>query len=185
MLTRIRNAVAVGHEKVDDADSPTSERGLRGSSASRVSSTASRPRREAVKLEPDRRSSLWPQANPGYCRSACGSRDPGTASTGIVGNHAACKVAWGSQSFPPPRAFWPTARPVAAASGARSCARFGDMSRIGKKPIPVPAGVDVKIDGGAGRRSKAHAGRLERTFPTSVSRSRHEEGQLTRCAPRR
>src|SRR5262249_34526959 len=32
---------------------------------------------------------------------------------------------------------------------ARFCARSGDMSRVGNKPIPLPAGVKVKIEPGA------------------------------------
>lgn len=51
------------------------------------------------------------------------------------------------------------------------------MSRVGKKPIPVPSGVDVKIDGSrvAVRGSR---GSLERTFPDRVSIA-HEDGQLS------
>lgn len=50
------------------------------------------------------------------------------------------------------------------------------MSRVGK-PIPVPSGVDVKIDGSrvAVRGSR---GSLERTFPDRVSIA-HEDGQLS------
>lgn len=51
------------------------------------------------------------------------------------------------------------------------------MSRVGQKPIPVPSGVDVKIEG-ARVAVKGSRGTLERTFHERVSIA-HEEGQLS------
>jgi large subunit ribosomal protein L6 len=50
------------------------------------------------------------------------------------------------------------------------------MSRVGQKPIPVPSGVDVKVDG-ARVAVKGSRGTLERTFHERVSIA-YEEGQL-------
>jgi large subunit ribosomal protein L6 len=61
-------------------------------------------------------------------------------------------------------------------SAARFCARFGDMSRVGKKPISVPPGVDVEIDGSRVA-VKGARGLLERVFPDRVSVA-HADGQL-------
>lgn len=44
----------------------------------------------------------------------------------------------------------------------------GAMSRIGKVPVPVPSGVDVKIDG-RDVRVKGPKGELSRTLPEGVS----------------
>ena len=41
------------------------------------------------------------------------------------------------------------------------------MSRIGKKPIPVPAGVEVTVDG-VRVDVKGPRGRLERVFPENM-----------------
>jgi large subunit ribosomal protein L6 len=51
------------------------------------------------------------------------------------------------------------------------------MSRVGKKPIPLPSGVDVKIDGPRVA-IKGSKGTLERTFPDRVSIA-HENGALS------
>lgn len=50
------------------------------------------------------------------------------------------------------------------------------MSRIGRKPIPLPQGIDVTIDGTAVR-VKGPKGVLEREFQTNVT-IRIDEGQL-------
>lgn len=50
------------------------------------------------------------------------------------------------------------------------------MSRIGKKPVPVPAGVEVKIDGQTVT-VKGKLGELTRTFEDLVEIV-HEEGEL-------
>jgi large subunit ribosomal protein L6 len=50
------------------------------------------------------------------------------------------------------------------------------MSRVGKKPVPVPSGVDVKIDGSRVA-VKGKGGTLERVFSERVSIV-HEDGQL-------
>ena len=54
-----------------------------------------------------------------------------------------------------PRASWPITRPASTMSAAKCSARSSDqheprrntMSRIGKKPVPVPAGVTATVDG--------------------------------------
>ena len=51
------------------------------------------------------------------------------------------------------------------------------MSRVGKKPIPLPSGVEVKVDGSRVL-VKGSKGTLERTFPDRVSIA-HEDGQLS------
>ncbi|CAN5832037.1 50S ribosomal protein L6 [soil metagenome] len=66
---------------------------------------------------------------------------------------------------------------VAAASAARFCVRFGDMSRVGQKPIPVPAGVDVTVNGSRVA-VKGSRGTLERTFHNRVAITQ-EDGQLS------
>jgi large subunit ribosomal protein L6 len=50
------------------------------------------------------------------------------------------------------------------------------MSRIGKRPIPVPAGVDVQIDGEAGP-GEGPQGRAERHAARDVV-VRSEDGEL-------
>lgn len=51
------------------------------------------------------------------------------------------------------------------------------MSRIGKKPVPVPAGVQVRIDG-AHVQVQGPKGSLERSFSPEMSLSlREEDGQ--------
>src|SRR5579885_1312743 len=58
-------------------------------------------------------------------------------------------AAWASRSCPPPAASSRAAPPRPRASAAKSSATSGDrMSRIGKRPIEVPAGVIVSVDPG-------------------------------------
>ena len=51
------------------------------------------------------------------------------------------------------------------------------MSRIGKKPIPVPGGVDISIDGNTVR-VKGPRGQLERTVPREMILERGEDGNV-------
>ncbi|MFV2008825.1 MULTISPECIES: 50S ribosomal protein L6 [unclassified Micromonospora] len=51
------------------------------------------------------------------------------------------------------------------------------MSRIGRKSIPVPAGVDVKIDGQT-ITVKGPKGELSHVLPESITVERAEDGQL-------
>ncbi|MFV2094071.1 50S ribosomal protein L6 [Micromonospora sp. LOL_014] len=51
------------------------------------------------------------------------------------------------------------------------------MSRIGRKSIPVPAGVDVKIDGPT-ITVKGPKGELSHVLPESITVERAEDGQL-------
>ncbi|MFY1654084.1 LSU ribosomal protein L6P [Micromonospora sp. Llam0] len=51
------------------------------------------------------------------------------------------------------------------------------MSRIGRKSIPVPAGVDVKIDGQTVT-VKGPKGELSHVLPESITVERTEDGQL-------
>jgi large subunit ribosomal protein L6 len=55
------------------------------------------------------------------------------------------------------------------------------MSRIGKVPVPVPAGVDVTIDG-ALVRVKGPKGTLEHTIPAPIQVA-HEDGTLVVTRP--
>lgn len=55
--------------------------------------------------------------------------------------------------------------------------RFGDMSRIGKKPVTVPSGVDVTIDG-SNVTVKGSKGELTRDFNERVS-FEAGDGELT------
>jgi large subunit ribosomal protein L6 len=55
------------------------------------------------------------------------------------------------------------------------------MSRIGKVPVPVPAGVDVKIDG-AIVTVKGPKGTLEHTIPAPIAVA-HEDGTLVVTRP--
>src|SRR5687768_16362126 len=50
------------------------------------------------------------------------------------------------------------------------------MSRIGKKPITIPSGVDVQVDGNTVR-VKGPKGELSRTLPSDVAIKR-EDGEL-------
>jgi large subunit ribosomal protein L6 len=52
------------------------------------------------------------------------------------------------------------------------------MSRIGRKPIPVPAGVEVKIDGRTVR-VKGPKGELSHTLSEPITVERDETGNLT------
>jgi large subunit ribosomal protein L6 len=51
------------------------------------------------------------------------------------------------------------------------------MSRIGRKPIPVPAGVDVKIDGRSVR-VKGPKGELSHTIAEPIEVEKGDDGQL-------
>jgi large subunit ribosomal protein L6 len=51
------------------------------------------------------------------------------------------------------------------------------MSRIGKLPIPVPAGVDVSIEG-RGVTVKGPKGTLQHTLPETIDVERTEDGTL-------
>jgi large subunit ribosomal protein L6 len=51
---------------------------------------------------------------------------------------------------------------------ANSSVRFGEMSRVGKKPVSVPNGVSVDIDGSTVR-VKGPKGQLTRSFSDRVS----------------
>src|SRR6185503_2975577 len=55
------------------------------------------------------------------------------------------------------------------------------MSRIGKKPIPVPAGVDITIDG-SNIRVKGPKGELTRTMHSDMQISR-ENGEIVVSRP--
>jgi large subunit ribosomal protein L6 len=56
------------------------------------------------------------------------------------------------------------------------------MSRIGRRPIPVPAGVDVKVDGQVVR-VKGPKGELTHTLAEPISLQRAEDGTLAVLRP--
>ncbi|MEE6283087.1 50S ribosomal protein L6 [Georgenia sunbinii] len=56
------------------------------------------------------------------------------------------------------------------------------MSRIGKVPVPVPAGVDVTIDG-ALLTVKGPKGTLSHTIPAPIAASRDEDGTIVVTRP--
>jgi large subunit ribosomal protein L6 len=56
------------------------------------------------------------------------------------------------------------------------------MSRIGKVPVPVPAGVDVTIDG-AHVTVKGPKGTLEHTVPAPIQVARAEDGSIVVTRP--
>jgi large subunit ribosomal protein L6 len=56
------------------------------------------------------------------------------------------------------------------------------MSRIGRKPIPVPAGVDVSIDGQTVI-VKGPKGQLQHTLAEPITAERAEDGQLVVVRP--
>ena len=58
------------------------------------------------------------------------------------------------------------------------------MSRIGRKPIPVPAGVDITIDGQTVT-VKGPKGELSHTVAEPITVERGEDGILVRRAPQR
>ena len=58
------------------------------------------------------------------------------------------------------------------------------MSRIGRKPIPVPSGVDIKIDGQTVR-VKGPKGELQHTVAEPITVERGEDGVLYVVAPQR
>src|SRR5439155_790706 len=70
----------------------------------------------------------------------------------------------------------PGARPRRRGWAGKSSPTSGDMSRIGRLPVQVPQGVDVKIDGHIVR-VKGPKGELVRTFHPDVSVTR-EDGTL-------
>ena len=55
------------------------------------------------------------------------------------------------------------------------------MSRVGKKPIPVPSGVEVKIEGSRVR-VKGSKGELEREFDSTMKIEAHD-GQIVVTRP--
>ncbi len=56
------------------------------------------------------------------------------------------------------------------------------MSRIGKQPVPVPAGVDVNIDG-QNISVKGSKGTLELTVSEPISVSRNDDGAIVVTRP--
>ena len=56
------------------------------------------------------------------------------------------------------------------------------MSRIGKLPVPVPAGVEVTIDGSTVT-VKGPKGELKQTFDSKMAISRNEEGEIVVARP--
>src|SRR5215216_3185677 len=56
------------------------------------------------------------------------------------------------------------------------------MSRIGRKPIPVPAGVEVSIDGQTVT-VKGPNGQLQHTLAEPITAERAEDGQLVVVRP--
>ena len=157
MLTRIRNAVAVGHEQVK---MPASK--LREGMAQILVVEGYIDRYETTG---DGVQATWSCSSATAPVGARPSPDCGGSPDPVTGSIASRPRCPGSRAgsgflwFRPPRDFWWTGRPVGVASVARFCVRFGEMSRIGKKPISVPSGVDVKIVGlpGFGQGFKGHA----------------------------
>src|ERR671938_1776966 len=62
----------------------------------------------------------------------------------------ACSAEWASRSSRPPAGWSHRGQQSRRESAAKSCATCGEerMSRIGKRPVEVPAGVTVSIDPG-------------------------------------
>src|SRR5690606_1472221 len=60
--------------------------------------------------------------------------------------------------------------------------RNSTMSRIGKVPVPVPAGVDVTIDG-PDVVVKGPKGTLTHTIPSPISVARGEDGTIVVTRP--
>jgi large subunit ribosomal protein L6 len=56
------------------------------------------------------------------------------------------------------------------------------MSRIGRKPIPVPAGVDVQINGSTVT-VKGPKGTLSHTLPEPITAEKAEDGELNVVRP--
>jgi large subunit ribosomal protein L6 len=56
------------------------------------------------------------------------------------------------------------------------------MSRIGRKPIPVPTGVDIKVDG-ATVTVKGPKGQLSHTVAEPISVEKGDDGQLVIARP--
>jgi large subunit ribosomal protein L6 len=56
------------------------------------------------------------------------------------------------------------------------------VSRIGRLPIPIPDGVEVKIDGSSVS-VKGAKGELSRTFESDMAIARNDEGEVTVTRP--
>ncbi len=165
MLTRVRNAVMVAHPTVSIPSSKMKE-AIAGILASEgfVDSFDVQPK------GPGRELTIRLKYGPSREKVINGIRrvsKPGTGSTAAPPSCPAPRAALAWSSYPPRRVCSPTARHAAAVSVARSCVRCGEMSRIGKMPVPVPAGVEVAV---AGPRVtvKGPMGTLERDFPDRV-----------------
>ena len=115
-------------------------------------------------------------------RPAAGCPSRGGGSTPRRTARTVCSAAWASPSCPP-RAVWsPAARPRSWASAARCSATCrGSMSRIGKKPIPIPSGVEVEISPGSVAVKGPRAVSQERINPEITVAQ--EDGALTVSRP--
>src|SRR5690606_33316351 len=72
------------------------------------------------------------------------SPNPAVAPTPSRRACRSCAAASASPSSPPRSGSSPTARPAPRTWAARSSARCGEMSRVGRNPIRLPKGVDLK-----------------------------------------
>src|SRR5258708_6905287 len=114
------------------------------------SATTTFRRRTSPRARSGSTSSTRPAASRSSTASSA-SRARAAASTATSRRSRAYSAASGWPSSRPPRACCPDRKPSRAASAAKSFARFGKeidpMSRIGRKEISVPKGVEVKHDG--------------------------------------
>src|SRR6201987_4586393 len=94
----------------------------------------------------------------------------------------ACSVGWASRSCPRRPACSRAGPRRSAASAARSSASSGErMSRIGRKPIEIPAGVTVSVE--PGRVAVAGPlGSLQQDVPTRMSVAQ-EDGTVVVTRP--
>ena len=156
MLTRIRNANKAMH---DSAEMPTSR--MKGEIARVLKAEGYIKDFRVVEGAPFY--TLVIELKFGATASACSptssaSRSPAGASMRARIVCRACSEASARRSCPPPPASSRGARRPSVASAAKSSHSSGDpMSRIGRKPIEIPAGVTVVVSPGGKSRSPARS----------------------------
>ena len=166
MLTRIRNAVAVGHERVA---MPASKMKVGNRAHSRRRGVHRPIRRQGQRGRPRARArvSVMAPSPAGDWRhqgdlEARAPHLPGRRGDPARSRRSRCRRVSTSQGLLPDR----EAR--RRRLGGEMFVRSGEMSRVGKMPVTVPAGVDVRHQG-ARVTVKGSRGELSREFTDRVS----------------
>src|SRR5215468_161807 len=137
-------------------------------SRAKATSAAIRPWRRTAAPSSTSSSSISTASRRSARFPAC--RSPAVASTCRSTACRASTTASVSPSSRRRRASWPITLRAMPMSAARSCLRYfeeRDMSRIGKKPVPIPSGVTANVEGQT-IKMKGPKGALQLVVPDDV-----------------